>query len=96
MTTAHSSSPTGADTGRDTPARSLVRVATYVVAVLGLGSLGPLVDRAGGQGPGEGPGRLINLVVDPTRWIIGPGIDGVAVIAACGVVGALLLANTTD
>ena len=87
---------TSSHSGTATPAPSPARIATCVVAVLGLAWLGPLTDHAAGHGVGEGPGRLISLVPDPTRWIIGPGIDGVIVIAATSVIAALLLASSTD
>lgn len=92
MTTPDTASPTGTGTHAPSP----TRIATFVVAVLGLAWLGPLTDGAAGQGVGRGPGRLIGLVLDPTRWNIGPDIDGVSVVAACGAVAALLLVNSTD
>lgn len=46
-----------------TPSPSLKRIACYVVAVLGLGWLGPLVDHAVGSGLGEGPGQLLWILL---------------------------------
>ncbi|MGI9612499.1 MAG: CPBP family glutamic-type intramembrane protease [Acidimicrobiales bacterium] len=45
------------------PAASLRRIAVYVVAVLGLGWLGPLVDRLVEQDDGAGPGQLLWLLL---------------------------------
>lgn len=46
-----------------TPPPSPRRIASYVVAVLGLGWLGPLVDHTVGSGLGEGPGQLLWILL---------------------------------
>lgn len=52
---------------------SLTRLGLYTAAVLGLGWLGPLVDRATGAEVGEGPGQLLWILLPITaamllRW----------------------------
>ena len=51
---------TGASSGR--PA-SLTRLGLFTAAVLGLGWLGPVVDRATGAEVGEGPGQLLWILL---------------------------------
>lgn len=63
---------------RAAPAPSPTRIVIYAAAVLGLGWLGPLVDHTAGHGIGEGPGRLIWIllpiaVATILRWKGGDG-----------------------
>ncbi len=65
-------------THRATPAPSPTRIAIFVVAVLGLGWLGPLVDHTFGHGLGEGPGQLLWILLPAgaatmLRWKAGDG-----------------------
>ncbi len=65
---------------RATPAPSPSRIAIYVIAVLGLGWLGPLVDHVLGHGLGEGPGQLlwVLLPVGAAAMLRWKGGDGFA------------------
>lgn len=69
----------GPPTHRATPAAtSPTRIASYVVAVLALGWLGPLIDHTFGNGLGDGPGQLIWILLPITaamalRWKGGDG-----------------------
>ena len=60
------------------PSPSPARIANYVIAVLGLGWLGPLVDHTFGHGHGEGPGQLLWILLPVgaammLRWRGGDG-----------------------
>ena len=60
------------------PSLSPSRIAIYVIAVLGLGWLGPVVDHTFGHGLGEGPGQLLWILLPVgaatmLRWRGGEG-----------------------
>ena len=77
MTTTPLESPT--NRAAPTPSSPSFRgIAIYIVAVLGLGWLGPLVDHATGGGLGEGPGQLLWILLPvgaatTLRWKAGDG-----------------------
>lgn len=78
MPTARPHATAASTTHRATPAASPTRIAIYVIAVLGLGWLGPLVDHTFGHGLGEGPGQLIWILLPAAaammlRWRGGDG-----------------------
>ena len=79
MTTTEATPPVSPTTrATSAPSPSPARIAIYVIAVLGLGWLGPLVDHTFGHGHGEGPGQLLWILVPVgaatmLRWRGGDG-----------------------